>query len=816
VHRRQRRHASIRYIWIRSLLTLALLALLVAPAVAAPPSPAALPCAEVSWDADGAWPATLRDCRFDAAGDGSVDSTARAFLQAYHAALGLDESLADLRLVSIRHALGSSHVVFQQTLDGRPVYGAFLAVHLDGDGQIQVVHNRNHPGLRLETPAAPMPAVQAVQEARAAIQFGAPRANSPAPELVVLPKDDDLGRLVWRVLISAAQPQGDWEVLLDAATGQVIKRYNRLVLAKGQILDGVGAGPVNTDALPLRTLPLLGLDGSGWLRGEYADVTQPEGYRPASAFSASGDFLYAPDDPRFGEVMVYYHIDAAQRYVQSLGYSNRNDPPNGIRDRVTFASAHWFSQDQSFYSVSDDALHFGDGGWPDALDPDIIVHEYGHALLHDLAPHWGGGDMEAIGEGFGDYLAATLAAGAGASADPACFGEWDSSASAEAAACLRRVDGNRQYPSGLTGNAHVDGELWSRLLWDLRANAGQGTADKLALESSFYLPPAATWREAGQALLDADASLFGGAHRPLIVQALRARGLAALPAPAFISPAGGEVVTPAGLSTAAWQAQDEIFTTLASGTAPDYEIQWSLNASAVGVRQIDFETDLPTDFTASGQTPWQVVDGAARSGPIDHGQQSSLWLPVDMSADGQFSFRYWVDSEQGYDTLQFLVDDQPLLVAGGQTGWQTFSATLPAGQHQLVWRFSKDSTLSSGQDAAWIDDVHIEQVSLALWQPADTRPVSSTVNAVQWRVPNSASTDAGLRVRARLGTAASLWTTSARFTIDEPTAVSLGSFEAGMAQTLGGRLPLLVAGLGAVFGAALMAAGWRRKGIQRH
>jgi hypothetical protein len=187
-----------------------------------------------------------------------------------------------------------------------------------------------------------------------------------------------------------------------------------------------------------------------------------------------------------------------------------------------------------------------------------------------------------------------------------------------------------------------------------------------------------------------------------------------------------------------------------------------------------------------------------------------------MTTEGQFSFRYWVDSEQGYDTLQFLVDDQPLLVAGGQTGWQTFSATLPAGQHQLVWRFSKDSTLSSGQDAAWIDDVHIEQVSLALWQPADTRPVSSTVNAVQWRVPNSASTDAGLRVRARLGTAASLWTTSARFTIDEPTAVSLGSFEAGMAQTLGGRLPLLVAGLGAVFGAALMAAGWRRKGIQRH
>jgi hypothetical protein len=186
-----------------------------------------------------------------------------------------------------------------------------------------------------------------------------------------------------------------------------------------------------------------------------------------------------------------------------------------------------------------------------------------------------------------------------------------------------------------------------------------------------------------------------------------------------------------------------------------------------------------------------------------------------MTTEGQFSFRYWVDSEQGYDTLQFLVDDQPLLVAGGQTGWQTFSTMLPAGQRQLVWRFSKDSTLSSGQDAAWIDDVRIEQASLALWQPADTRPVSSTSNAVQWRVPNSASADAGLRVRARLGAASSPWITSAPFTIDEPTAVSLGSFEAGMAQTLGGQAPLLVAGLSAVLGATLMAAGWRRKNLRR-
>jgi len=796
VHRQQRKHARTPHIIIRSLLTLALLAVFVAPAWAAPASPTNLPCADVIWDAASGWPATLRGCQIEAAGgDDSAQGLAGAFLRTHHSALGLDKDLADLRMISTRRGLHSSHVVYQQILAGRPVYGAYLSVHLDAAGQVQVLHNRTLPDLRLGTVATQISAVEAVQQARAAIQFGAPRANSPAPELVVLPLADDLAHLAWRVMISAAQPQGDWEVLLDAGSGQVIKRYNRLVLARGQVFDAAAPQPARQGALPLRMLTLQGLDGSGWLRGEYADVTQPAGYRPATAFSAGGDFIYQPDDPRFKEVMVYHHIDATQRYLQSLGYSDSNDPPNGIRDRVTYASPHWFAQDQSFYSVSDDALHFGDGGWPDALDPDIIVHEYGHALLHDLAPHWGGGEMEAIGEGFGDYLAASLFAET--SADPACIGEWDSRGNAAgSSACLRRVDRDRQYPPDLSGDVHADGEIWSRVLWDVRAALGQEKADVLALESSFYLPPAATLVEAGQALLDADSSLFDGLYRDAIVQALQARGLASLPAPVLTSPAGGEVLAPGGLWAVTWQGQTNL--------PVSYDLEWSLDANAVGTRQVDFAAGLPRDFAARGQAPWQASDGAARSGRIDHGLRSSLDLPVETVADGQLSFRYRVDSEQGYDHFLFLVDGQALLHVSGQTGWQTFSAALPAGQHELVWRYSKDSTLSSGEDAAWIDDLQIEQASLAEWRAAELESSRSVSGDVLWRVPTSASSDASLRVRARLDAVASPWTASGPLTIDQPTAVSLASFEVGVGQALAGW-PALLALAGSLAALVLVA-----------
>lgn len=796
----QRRRAKTAHIWIRSLLTLALLVGFGAPAWAAPDGPQSLPCDQVTWDALTGWPATLRDCQIDAASDAGDEERATAFLRTNYAALGLDRNLANLRLLTTRHSLAGSHLVYQQTLAGRPVYGAYLSVHLDAQGQIQVLHNRTWPGLRLDAAAAPISAVQAVQQARAAIQFGAPRANNPAPVMVVLPLDGAQGRLAWQVMISAAQPAGDWEVLLDAETGQVIKRYNRLVLARGQVFDTTGPQPgplLRGVTPPLRTLPLQGLDGSGWLRGEYVDVTQPAGYRPATAYSPGGEFVYQPEDPRFKEVMVYYHIDAAQRYIQSLGYSDRNDPPNGLRDRVTHASPHWFAQDQSFYSISDDALHFGDGGWPDALDPDIIVHEYGHALLHDLAPHWGGGEMEAIGEGFGDYLAATLFAES--SPDPACIGELDRRGNpASGAACLRRVDRDRQYPADVTGDAHRDGEIWSRVLWDLRAALGQATADGLALESNFYLPPAATLLEAGQALLDADASLHGGRNRAAIEQALQARGLAPLPAPHLTSPGGADVLSPGGLWPVAWQMGTEV--------PVSYQLQWSLNAGAAGTRRIDFSRGLPADFSAYGAASWQASDGAARSGRISHGQSSSLVLAVETVADGRVSFRYRVDSEQGYDWFDFLVDGRTALRTGGQTGWLSFEADLPAGQHELVWRYSKDSTLSSGQDAAWIEEIAIEQASLAQWQPADLmadRPVSG--NAL-WRVPNSASSAASLRVRAQLDSVSSPWSASAPFTIDQPTAVSLASFEAGVTQALAGWPALLLLALA---GALLGLVAWR-------
>ncbi len=744
-------------------------------AAAAPSVPAALPCAEIERDVATGAVRVLRECRTRASDHAAPAATAQEFLRAYQASLGMPFDLASLRLLSIRRGLGSSHVLYQQTYAGLRVLGAYVGVHSDRAGQIQVLHNGFVPGLDVDAAASIVSAAQAIELAQKAIGFLRSRGESPPPELVILPQVKD-GQLVWQVTILAAEPQGDWEVLIDAVTGEVIKRYNRLTLARAQVFQPNPAQQSGRTAVDgrawteLQAVELEGLDSSGWLRGEYVDVTSPVGHLSATAFAPDGNFVYLPNDPRFEEVMVYYHIDTTQRYIQSLGYSDLSNPPNGIRDRTTYASPHWFAEDQSFYSVSDDALHFGDGGIQDAEDADVIVHEYAHALHHDQVACWGGGQMEAIGEGFGDYLAASRFASVGS--DPACIAEWDSQGYATAPlSCLRRVDRDLQHPMDVAGDAHVDGQIWSSVLWSLRSRLGPTLADRLALETNFYLPCGATLEDAGRALLDADANLTGGRHEGLIKNILRTRGLLPLVPPALLSPNDTTYLSPGSLVAITWSADREL--------AAAHEAQFSLNPDTIGTRQDAFaEGRLPAGYESFGNALWSASDGAARAGTIDHGQSSSLLLPFDMARTGEISFRYRVSSEEGWDFLVALLDGQEIVRVSGAGEWSEFRATVQPGPHTLVWRYVKDNSVSGGQDAAWIDDVRLTPVSTANWITIEGA-ASAAQNRLVWQVPVDSSGSAKVRLRARVGEVSSPWAVSpGTIQLGEPTAVRLGDFEA--------------------------------------
>lgn len=465
------------------------------------------------------------------------------------ALLGIVDPETQYDLIEVKHGLASSHARFQQIVDGLPVFGSAVSVHQGPDGAIQTLHlETRSDDAAANSFAATINKADAIDAAEQAVGVITPYLPTTA-SMMWYANDDGQMSQAWEVNVSAVQPLGEFKTIVDAASGDVLFKENQLTFATGSgdvfepnpyQTQGSGAGLTDNNdatstALEAQLVPVTLQrlnDNTGLLIGEWVDVATLNSPTLANldADEASRVYNYSRDDDRFEQVVIYHAIDSIQQYFHTLGFDDDTGVANGIRDFPTLANAHWDNADNSFYSTGNDALHFGDGGVDDAEDADIVAHEYGHAVQHDQNANWGGGDMGAMGEGFGDYLAASFYATTGdaayQAAHAACVGEWDATSySSSDPPCLRRVDGDKMYPDDLTGSVHADGEIWSAALWDMRTAIGATIADTLVLEHHFALPANATMPDAAQAILVADANINGGANQAAIREAFLGFGI---------------------------------------------------------------------------------------------------------------------------------------------------------------------------------------------------------------------------------------------------------------------------------------------------
>jgi len=73
------------------------------------------------------------------------------------------------------------------------------------------------------------------------------------------------------------------------------------------------------------------------------------------------------------------------------------------------------------------------------------------------------------------------------------------------------------------GDEHVNGQIWSATLWEVRALLGREKADRLILESHFQLDGFTDFARGARAILDADRNLEGGRHGPALKKIFRRR-----------------------------------------------------------------------------------------------------------------------------------------------------------------------------------------------------------------------------------------------------------------------------------------------------
>ena len=127
----------------------------------------------------------------------------------------------------------------------------------------------------------------------------------------------------------------------------------------------------------------------------------------------------------------------------------------------------------------------------------------------------------------------------------------------------------------------------------------------------------------------------------------------------------------------------------------------------------DFETSNNSDISQSSDsdTAWERTSAdpkngvySYKAGSISNNQKSCFEISNNYST---VSFFKKVSSELNYDYLRFYIDDAEQDNWSGSGSWSSVaeSYTTDSGNHTYKWCYTKDGSVSSGADTAYIDDI---------------------------------------------------------------------------------------------------------------
>lgn len=492
---------------------------------------------------------------------GPPEPAARAFLAAHPDVFHIDPVLLDhLQTVEMGTL---AHVRFQQHFHGVPVEGAQYVVSLRRDGSVALANGTLHPDAFVPTTT---PAVSAATAREVAFELG--RAPTPArdvgEELVVLPKVDGgpvaTFRLVWKV-----RYRGEAPAYIDAMTGQRISppirveahRHTPANRASTPSSQGSSArntglsicGPPdpcgsvyleNPDSTPTRTIvPLSVLTNQSGVynlqNGLYINASNVVGPQAAPA---NGSFVYPDTDPRFETVMAYHHATEFRLFLNSIGYNSNRTEKMLIETALSGDGAEYFPiipQMPGDPTWKIELRRSPNGESPNAMafEAKVVMHEYGHGVLDDLAKLIDNGPDEegAITEGLPDYFA-------GAFTERPEILDW-------AAPQFRR---NMAAPMGLhqgpPGNqnpittyaaysqsnnveSHRGGEFISFVLWTLRQSNAvpSGDFDRIVMATVPLLSTNVDFLELRNDMIVASEALFGTQYEQAILDGFAAKGI---------------------------------------------------------------------------------------------------------------------------------------------------------------------------------------------------------------------------------------------------------------------------------------------------
>ncbi len=434
----------------------------------------------------------------------NVQNAALSFLNANSSLLKTE--LADLKFVRATQIHNRWYVSYMQTYKGIPVLLSEVELRLYENANIMAFGSDWYSDISV--PVQPTIALDNAKE-YAARGLSFDRENdkiSGEGKLFILPVRNDrqlVYHLVYEAFVETSNPSGNYVVYVDAHSGEVVWRYNRLrnLQVRGRAQGDVqlilptdpfvtsdfgsqyvtiGGTQTITDSLGHFTRDIASATTlTATLQGPFVNVNRQDASDAFITMTVNpGDSVnihWDATNSHPAERDAFHHVNFVHHYITTLDsqFTNINySMPCAVNVNQT-CNANWNGVGINFFLE-------GGGCVNTAQIADVVFHEYGHGIndkLYEQLGSFNGMINGATHEGTADINAAMILD------DPRIGRGFTGPGS-----ILRTLDNTNTYPAGLSSDPHVTGLIIGGTFWNLRLATSLQTARYLAHFAKYGLP----------------------------------------------------------------------------------------------------------------------------------------------------------------------------------------------------------------------------------------------------------------------------------------------------------------------------------------
>lgn len=422
--------------------------------------------------------------------------------------------MESLQLAGKQTSLSGTHFTFTQHVKGAPIFGAHLKLSYLTNGKVRMRHTLV-PERILE------------QEASTPTDPGTGMWVWENDKITWYESDIEDGQGITTEWLTDASGQRVYKLMhgaldqLETATGNVfnpdpITSANAAYGGFYRDWDDQTNNALDAEMVQ-RSFTVTENGGVYELRNDFVIISEHSAPTVPPATSTNATFNFDRSESGFEDVNTLYHISEYKLYLNGLGLN--------VVNYAIHADCHGFNdQDQSAFSsfTNPPQLTFGTGGVDDAEDADVIIHEYGHAIMNSTAPGTNfGTQRRALDEAAGDYFAASYSRALEEYEWYKVF-NWDGHNEFWPG---RWAQSTAHYPEDMQNDLYLDAPIWSATMMQIEMNLGRDETHRLFIESSYGYLSNMTMRDAAQLFVDADSTLNNGQYYAYIAHIFYERGL---------------------------------------------------------------------------------------------------------------------------------------------------------------------------------------------------------------------------------------------------------------------------------------------------